>query len=93
MTRWSTEITKETVQDRVKRGDYSDYKSGDGPGGQVTGVEIVDSKTTPQKDIETVRAELKVMEGLCSNRSDDASVWAAQEALNRLEAALCKTNQ
>lgn len=47
------------------------------------------ARKTHQNDIETIRSELKVMEGLCSCGDDDAHVWAAQEALKRLEAALC----
>lgn len=50
-------------------------------------------EATPQQDVETIRAEPKVMEGLCACRSDDAHVWAAQEALKRLEKILCPTNQ
>ena len=64
-----TKTTKETVQDRVKRGDYSDYKSGDGPSGQVTGIEIVGSKTTNlEQENSTLRSmnsqlEARVLDG------------------------------
>ena len=51
------------------------------------------ARKTHQNDIETIRSELKVMEGLCSCGDDDAHVWAAQEALKRLEAALCPKKQ
>ena len=51
------------------------------------------TETTLQQDIGIIRAELKVMEGLCACPADDQHVWSAQEALNRLEAALCQTKQ
>ena len=50
-------------------------------------------QTTLEQDIETIRSELKVMEGLCACGDDSEHVWAAQEALKRLEAALCLIKQ
>lgn len=39
-----------------------------------------------EDDVNIIRAELKVMEGLCACQSDDQHVLAAQEALTRLSA-------
>jgi hypothetical protein len=41
-------------------------------------------------DVETIRAELKVMEGLCSCGHDDECVWGAQAALDRIASRLAQ---